>query len=66
MIVLIMTIILLSSISQILAGEVKAAILPITKADLYSKGTVCFFRYGAMGIDVEVIVYQKDGIEYPA
>ena len=46
--------------------SVEAASLPITKADLYSKGEVVLFKYDKIGIGVEVIVYQKDGVEYPA
>ena len=47
-------------------NKVQAATLPITKADLYSKGEVVLFDYDNIGIGVEVIVYQKDGVEYPA
>lgn len=43
-----------------------AVTMPINKADLYSKGEVVFFNYDNVGIGVEVIVYKKDGIEYPA
>ena len=53
-------------IINILGNKVEAVNLPIKKADLYSKGEVVLFRYKGMGIGVEVIVYKKDGIEYPA
>ena len=46
--------------------ESNAATMPINKADLYSKGEVVFFNYDNVGIGVEVIVYKKDGVEYPA
>ena len=36
------------------------------RQDLYSKGEVVFFNYDNIGIGVEVIVYKKDGVEYPA
>lgn len=44
---------------------VKASVAPVEKADLYSKGEVVLFNYDNIGIGVEVIVYQKDGKEYP-
>ncbi|MGN1269645.1 MAG: collagen binding domain-containing protein [Clostridia bacterium] len=44
---------------------VKASVAPAEKADLYSKGEVVLFNYDNIGIGVEVIVYQKDGKEYP-
>lgn len=48
------------------ANTVKAvATMPINKADLYSKGTAELLTYDDVGIDVEVIVYKKDGVEYP-
>lgn len=46
--------------------ESNAATMPINKADLYSKGEVVYFNYDNIGIGVEVIVYKKDGVEYPA
>ena len=58
--------ILVTSFSSILGGgKVKAAVFPINKADLYSKGEVVLFKYDGIGIGVEVTVYSKDGIEYP-
>ena len=47
-------------------NQVQAATLPITKADLYSRGEVVLFDYDNIGIGEKVIVYQKDGVEYPA
>lgn len=44
----------------------KAATMPISSADLYSKGEVVYFNYDNIGIGVEVTVYKKDGVEYPA
>jgi len=58
---------LITSFSVVTGGnEVNAAIFPISKADLYSKGEVVLFDYDNIGIGVEVIVYKKDGVEYPA
>ncbi len=65
---LLMTIILImvSMVPILGQNQVQAATLPITKADLYSKGEVVLFEYDNIGIGVEVIVYKKDGVEYPA
>lgn len=64
--VLMISILCVSNISNIgNTNKVKAATAPITKADLYSKGEVVFFRYDTIGIGVEVTMYKKDGIEYP-
>ena len=46
-------------------NTVKAVVTPAQKADLYSKGEVVLFDYDNIGIGVEVIVYKKDGKEYP-
>ena len=64
--ILMISISLITSFWGIGATNVKAASLPIQKVDLYSKGEVVLFRYDNVGIGVEVIVYKKDGVEYPA
>jgi len=65
--ILMIGITLITSFSVVTGGnEVNAAIFPISKADLYSKGEVVLFDYDNIGIGVEVIVYKKDGVEYPA
>ena len=46
--------------------EAKAATYIIDEADLYSKGELVCFTYQGITVGVEFIVYQKDGIEYPA
>ena len=63
---LMMLLVIFINFTHIGENHVKAASLPITKADLYSKGEVVLFNYDKIGIGVEVIVYQKDGVEYPA
>lgn len=60
------TLLLTISISNFISSNVQAVNLSITKAELYSKGEVVLFNYDSIGIGVEVIVYQKDGKEYPA
>ena len=65
LVVLVIAIIAISMFTSI-HFESNAATMPINKADLYSKGEVVFFNYDNIGIGVEVIVYKKDGVEYPA
>mgnify|MGYP001852493819 CR=1 FL=1 len=65
LIVLVIAIIIASAFTT-MHFESNAATMPISKADLYSKGEVVFFNYDNIGIGVEVIVYKKDGVEYPA
>ena len=61
---LMIIIIAMASLLTILEqNQVQAATLPITKADLYSRGEVVLFDYDNIGIGVEVIVYQKEGVE---
>lgn len=63
---LVITFIVMSSFSCMLGGNVsKAAVFPINKADLYSKGEVVLFQYDKVPIIVAVTVYQNNGIEYP-
>lgn len=64
---IIMISILLSNIFLYIGGmtTVKASVATVEKADLYSKGEVVLFNYDHIGIGVEVIVYKKDGKEYP-
>lgn len=65
-IILVAILLLINLFSIIGTNNVQAATLPIDKADLYSKGEVVYFQYDNIGIGVEVIVYKKDGVEYPA
>ena len=46
--------------------EAKAATYLIEEADLYSKEELVCFKYQGTKIGVEFVVYEKDGIEYPA
>lgn len=65
--ILMIIITLIANFSCLLGkNSVEAAILPIEKADLYSKGEVILFDYENVEMAVEIIVYEKDGIEYPA
>lgn len=65
LLILVIAIIVMSMFTS-MHFESNAATMPINKADLYSKGEVVFFNYDNIGIGVEVIVYKKDGVEYPA
>ena len=48
-------------------NKVKAATYIIEEADLYSKGElVCIVRNKNIKIGIEFVVYNKNGIEYPA
>lgn len=51
---------------SIYSKDVKAATYLIEEADLYSKEELVCFRYQGTKIGVEFVVYEKDGIEYPA
>ena len=51
---------------SIYSKDVKAATYLIDEADLYSKEELVCFRYQGTKIGVEFVVYEKDGIEYPA
>ena len=44
----------------------KAATYLIDEADLYSKGEIVCLMYKNIKVGVEFVVYEKDGIEYPA
>lgn len=46
-------------------AKVEAAVFPIDKAEIYSKGEVVLFSYEGIGIGVDVQMYQKEGKEYP-
>lgn len=47
--------------------QVKAATLPVTNANLYSKGAYGnMLRYNGVEVLTTYVVYQKDGTEYPA
>lgn len=58
--------ILLASIGGFLQNESKAATYLIEEAELYSKGEMVCFRYQEVAVAVHFVVYQKDGVEYPA
>lgn len=51
---------------SIFFNESKAATYIINEADLYSKGELVCFRYQGALVGVEFVVYEKDGVEYPA
>lgn len=51
---------------SIYSKDVKAATYLIEEANLYSKEELVCFRYQGTKIGVEFVVYEKDGIEYPA
>ena len=51
---------------SIFFNESKAATYIIDEADLYSKGELVCFRYQGALVGVEFVVYEKDGVEYPA
>lgn len=38
----------------------------VNEVNLYSKGEMVSFSYREMGVAIQFVVYQKDGIEYPA
>ena len=57
LIVLVIAIIIASAFTT-MHFESNAATMPISKADLYSKGEVVFFNYDNIGIRVDVIVYK--------
>ena len=50
----------------IFSNTTKAATYIIDEADLYSKGELVCFSYQDMVVGVQFVVYQKDGVEYPA
>ena len=50
----------------IFSNTSKAATYIIDEADLYSKGELVCFSYQDMVVGVQFVVYQKDGVEYPA
>ncbi len=50
----------------IFSNTSKAATYIIDEADLYSKGELVCFSYKDMIVGVQFVVYQKDGVEYPA
>ena len=63
---IIMLVTLVSSIF-IFGNSAKAATYIIDKVDLYSKGElVCLIYQKNIKVGVEFVVYEKDGIEYPA
>lgn len=64
--VIIITILLLTTI-VIYPNKVNATTTYfIDKANLYSKGELVCFTYKDILVGVEFVVYEKDGIEYPA
>ncbi len=54
-----------SLIGMVGKSQVKAATIPINKAEPYSKGEVVLFNYKGIGIGVEIQMYKKNGVEYP-
>ena len=46
--------------------KANAATYLISEADLYSKGELVCFTYQGIKVGVEFVVYEKDGVEYPA
>ena len=51
----------------IFQNKSNAATFIVDEADLYSKGELVCLRYqGSIVVGVEFVVYEKDGIEYPA
>ena len=50
----------------VFSNSADAATYIIDKADLYSKGKLACFTYQGIKIGVEFVVYEKDGVEYPA
>lgn len=61
-----MIVIVLLGVSASFINESKAATYLIKEAELYSKGEMVSFRYKGVGVGVEFVVYEKDGVEYPA
>lgn len=63
----IMIVTLLFSTSGLFYNEVKAVKhYAIDKATLYSKGELFYFSYKGERTDIQFVVYEKDGVEYPA
>lgn len=61
--------IILVTMLTILLGfipKANAATYLISEADLYSKGELVCFKYKDVIVGVEFVVYEKDGVEYPA
>ena len=61
-----MMIIILFGVTACFNNESKAATYLIKEAQLYSKGEMVSFKYQGTGIGVQFVVYEKDGVEYPA
>lgn len=66
MIILLISMVLLFYIGETFQNESKAATYLIKEAELYSKGEMVSFRYQEIAVPVEFVVYEKNGIEYPA
>lgn len=65
-ILLIVVLLMTASIGN-MGQVVKAATFPIEKANLYSKGSYGnMLRYNGVEILTTFVVYQKNGVEYPA
>lgn len=66
--ILAITLVLITMVTTLvgLGTEVKAATYIIDEANLYSKGKLECFKYQETNIEVQFVVYEKDGVEYPA
>ena len=64
--IIMISFIFISTFLGVNINKVKAVNLPIANATLYSKGNVKLFKYDDNDIDVDLVFYKKDGIEYPA
>ena len=63
---ILLVIITLIATFNIFTNNAKAATYIIEEADLYSKGELVCFKYQDILVGVEFVVYEKDGVEYPA
>lgn len=61
-----MLVVLLLTLGVFFQNDSKAVTYLIQEADLYSKGEMVSFAHQEMAVAVQFVVYQKDGIEYPA
>lgn len=58
--------ILIFSVGGIFQNESMANNYIVNEVNLYSKGEMVSFAYREMGVAIQFVVYEKDGIEYPA
>ena len=64
--IVVILVVLMFLVGYIFQSKSKAATYLIEEAELYSKGEMVCFRYQEVAVAVQFVVYQKDGIEYPA